>query len=174
MKKHLISILIGLVVVVGVIFISNNGIAHANPGFFGIQVSTAVATSTLKQIIPGTATSTLVFDSYGSGQQYVPDSLALLLQATASSTSSTVQVAFQFSQDGIDWYTNNPFLGTATTTQYINNPFIYQFTAVSTATNTDMLSTPVPTRYVRAVISAVGANSQIWATFVPKKQISSY
>ena len=148
-------------------------ITLANPYFFGIQNSTAVATTTVSQIVPGSATTTLVFDSNANGQQYIADTVSFLIQTTASSSAAVTNINFQFSQDNIDWYDYNPLLGTATSTEQIQNPFVYQIRALGTTRDNDLLTIPVPTRYARAVISAVGTSSTVWASFIAKKQIGN-
>jgi len=145
-------------------------VAHANPSFFMPIQSTAAATSTVSQIIPGTATTTLVFDSMLNGRPYAADSAVLLLQVTASSTSSVVNVAYQYSYNGADWYSDNLFMATTTATMSATTVNSYTWTLASTATTSKALSAPVPVRYTRAVISASGANSFIWAAFAPKQE----
>lgn len=146
-------------------------IAHANPSFFYAPTSTAAATSTVSQIIPGVATTTVLFDSYATGRPYALDSATLFLQTTASSTSSIVNIAYQFSQDSIDWYDNDlvPASSTPSIVQ-IQGTNSYSWTALNTARNSKAVNLPTPTRYVRAVISAAGANSFIWASIIPKQQ----
>lgn len=148
-------------------------VSLANPSFFGIQSMTATATTTVASIAPGTATTTLTFDSFSSGQQYAGDSVTLLLQSTGSSTAAVVNVNFQYSQDNVDWYNLNPLLGTATTSVNISSALTYSFTPATTSIQKNAIATPVPTRYIRAVITATGTSSTVWASFIAKKQIGN-
>jgi len=145
----------------------------ANPYFFGIQTSTATATTTVASIAPGTATTTLVFDSFANGQQFAGDFATLLLQSTGSSTAAVVNVNFQYSQDNVDWYYYNPLFGTATTSVNISSALTYSFTPASTSLQKNAIGTPIPTRYVRAVITASGTSSTVWASFIAKKQLGN-
>lgn len=180
--------------------------AHANSSYFSIYAKTATATSTLVYQTPGTATTTLIYDSYQcqtAGSSYcnttgsnevgtqnfmAADLATLLLQFTASSTSSKLNVALEYSDDGIDWYQASPAsipLGYASTTLPVSLTPVPQYVwafASSTLGGAGVVSTnqidtraiPVetPVRYIRAVFTCAlgGANCAVWAEFVPKKQ----
>lgn len=168
------------------------GKVQANPTGFTKTAQSAVATTTFALLTPGTGTSTIVYDSYGingtneaqSGSTFAADTATLLVQFTASSTSSKLKVSYEYSQDNVDWYADGVTnLFASSTTGVINlailNSFTWTFASTSlggagvSATNnlsTEILAVPTPTRYVRAVISVTGANAQVWAQFVPKKQ----
>lgn len=165
------------------------GVVHANPSYFAPQAKTALATTSPAYILPGTATSTVTYDSFNtdgtnesSGPQnpIAANSATLLVQFTASSTSSVLNVAIERSDDGIDWYQDNlSALATTTPAQNIGVPTSYTWTyATSTIggvvnpTNRlgKSLFIQTPTRYTRAVFTAVGANSAVWAQFVPTKE----
>lgn len=166
--------------------------AHANPTGFAKPAMTAVATTSPAVMNPGTGTSTVVYDAYGingtnesqSGSTYVADSAILLVQFSASSTASKLKVAYEYSQDGIDWYQDGVVAQLASTTPgvmpvSVPNSFTWTFASTSvggaavTANNSvSTLALPVatPTRYVRAVISDTGNNAMVWAQFIPKKE----
>jgi len=171
MNKSFKFLLVAVIAIVTVLSVAK--VTLANPSFLGIQTSTAPATSTVSQIVPGSATTTLVFDSYSSGQQYIADTVSFLIQTTASSSAAVTDIRFQFSQDNVDWYDYNPFLVTATTTQQIQNPFTYEVRALGTTRDNDLLTIPMPTRYARAVITATGTSSAVWASFIAKKQVGN-
>lgn len=177
------------------------GTARANPSFFGAQAKTSTSTTTPTFQTPGTASSTVVYDSYGiNGSNQVTtsggkaqtistsDTAELLVQFTASSTSSKLNINVEYSDDGFDWYqntfTNVPGYATTTTVQFFVNT-IPQFTwpfasstpglgALSPSNNLDTraFQIPVPTRFARAIITCGlgGTNCAAWAQWVPKKQ----
>lgn len=165
-------------------------IAHANPSFFAPQAVSATATSTLTYIIPGTATTTIVYDAYnlnGTNQSSPSDSVAadgvtLAVQLTASSTNTALAINLEYSQDNIDWYQSE--LSTQATTTPVQNVTIAQSYLWAFASTTPGMGAPAgtrqmkvisvqtPVRYVRAVFTIpVGStNGAIWAAFIPKKQ----
>lgn len=170
--------------------------AHANPFYAGTRAVSAAATTTVSYLTPGLATSTVVYDSYeangtnqaNGGNQTLPDSLAVLVQGNASSTLTTLTLACEFGLDNpasglIDWY-QNEVLGATTTNAGVQNisvpnsmSFTYASSTVGGTAGTGSTSRfakafvcPVPTRYVRAVISDTGAGASVWTALVPKKQ----
>lgn len=173
--------------------------AHANPFYVGSKAKTAVATSTVSYMTPGTATTTFIYDSYevngtnetNAGNVTLPDSVALLLQGNASSTATALSVSCEFGDDeinaagivSIDWYQNGVISGTTTNSGIQNigapNSFSYVFASTSfggaavlgnASRFAKVVVCPAPTRYMRAVISVTGANTSVWGAFVPKKQ----
>lgn len=102
---------------------------HANPNAFTRKQS-ASATTTLAYMTPGTATTTAIIDcQQGGSSSFGCDSGALMLQFTASSTSSTLLVNEEYAQgisgvdcvatpNACDWYEGNQSVinGLATTT----------------------------------------------------------
>lgn len=170
--------------------------AHANPLQFKPTVQTASASSTPAGafqgnfMTPGTATSSLAFDSYAAGQPFVTDQAALLLQFVSSSTASQVNINLEYSQDGVDWYQDggtfeNAF---ATSTKPFNLAQVNQYILPSStstvpglglpsatgATTTRAILVKTPTRFVRAVFSIPGGfgNGAIWSQWVPSRQIN--
>lgn len=171
--------------------------AFANPFYVGTKAKTALATTSVAYLTTAIATSTYIYDSYeqngtnqtNGGNITLPDSVAVLLQGSASSTLTTVSVSCEFGDDTapngvIDWYQND-VLGATTTNPGVQNisginSFTFTFAsstmggAASNATNQTRYQKavlcPVPTRYVRAVISVTGGNASVWSVIVPKKQ----
>lgn len=187
MKKTLISIIAAFMAIFGAA-----GTAFANPSGFATATSTAAATTTLKYMTPGTATTTTpVYDAYAQttngGFTTKADYAALLLQFTASSTNSTLNAAVEYSQDGIDWYRNfliDPNqIGTTTVnaTFALLNPFSFSWKFASSTTikgvgytnadqSTAALLIPTPLRYTRVVFAETGANGAVWASLIPIKE----
>lgn len=175
-----------------VIFLSFSAalITHANPGGFPPGARSATATSTVTVLTPTVGTSTVVYDAYNingtnqgtTGVTTDTDSASLLVQFTASSTASKLKIAFEFSQDGVDWYADglSVELASSTTGTIVDNsPDFISWTFASTSLNagpiggsyaSELFNAPTPTRYVRSVITVSGANAMVWAQFVPKKQ----
>ena len=162
----------------------------ANPTLFYSAAQSATATSTLKYMTPGTATTTVVYDTWAQlgtnqtsdGNRYIPDSVTLKEYLKASSTATVLVTNVEYSDDNIDWYQNN--LDTyAAGAIAIAAPNTYTWTfATSTiggvlnGDGTDVgakvISLKVPTRFIRVVLSLTGANGGVWVQLLPKKQIS--
>ncbi len=147
--------------------------AHANPS--DLNLSNTTATTTVSFVVVGTATSTETYDSYGGGvgEPNASDGATLFVQMAASSTSSVLGIQLQYSQNGIDWFDDDLLqLTNATTTQATNVAVANSYTwkAAGTATTSKAFNVPTPTRYVRAVISATGANAAVWKVIIAKKQ----
>lgn len=179
MKKYLYSIL-GLVLAGSLGFAI---VAKANPSYFSPTIVSAIATSTVSFLTPGTGTTTLQYDTYNTGNTYKTNTAALLTQFTGSSTSAILGISFEYSQDGIDWYKNYVIdpNGQSTTTPSITfgppssiswkyATVVIGSSTVATATSTAVITVPTPTRFVRAVYSMTGANGAIWDEWVPNKE----
>lgn len=161
--------------------------AHANPGGFPPGAKTANATTTVAYVGIGLATSTVTYDAYNISGTNEPttgvvsdtDSASLLVQFAGSSTSAVLNISYEFSQDGIDWYRDSTSISTSTIPENVNlaNSLSWTFTgtpsggiAGTVATTSRIFTVLTPTRYVRAVFSLTGAAGAVWAQFVPKKQ----
>ncbi len=163
MKK--ISIIIGVAAILAI-----TGIVSANSSFFLPNTPTAAATTSLSYMGIGTATTTLSYDSFQGGQYRATDKTAVLVQFVASSTSSVLGVDVQYSQDGIDWYSDNVNTATTSISQVLDTSNRYTWKASGTATSSKIFTISTPTRYFRAVFSMTGAAGGIWAQFVPQRQ----
>ncbi len=198
MTKNLSSSLTVLAAAIVLAAFSYVGFAYANPFFRAssaqtstASVSTLGATSTKTYMTPGTATSTPVYDSFevngtnqrNTGDSTVPNSVAIVLDGVASSTSTTVNVTCEFSDNwngtNGDWYQNEIITATSSPQQTINTPASYTFVGVSSSVGGALVGSlrfqklvqcPVPLRYARAVISVTGANASMWSAIVPLKQ----
>lgn len=174
--------------------------AFANPFFTGGKSQTATATTSPTFMTPGTATTTLIYDSYeqcgtnqtNTGNLTIPNSLAFMLNGNASSTGTSVNTVFEFSDNyncltgNGDWYQNDivdastTFSGQQSVTTGNSYLFAYASTTPGGAAvpanwtrfQKMMLVQQVPTRFVRAIISlpAGSTNASVWGQFVPKKQ----
>lgn len=163
--------------------------------YFSGTVQTATATSTPAYMTPGTATSTLVYNTYtntnvatatpsGSNAPSTATSVTLLGQLTGSSTSAVIKITPEYSFDGIDWYQGYGLLGlyaTSTpnpTLSYSNVDSLtipFASTTVGGASGTQSIdhfaiTIPVPTKDVRFVVTLTGANAAFWGQVVPTKQ----
>lgn len=185
MNKTIISTFVALAMLFG-----TTGVALANPSTFNSATSTAAATTTVKYMRPGVATTTVpTFDAYSqtfAGSSYKADFAVLLIQFTASSTLSTLNGAFEYSADGIDWYRNflidpNQVATSTGSTFGLVNPFSFQMKFASSTTiggvaytnanmTTAALLVPTPLRYTRIVLSEIGANGAVWASLLPIRQ----
>lgn len=167
-------------------------IAHANPTFWASSASTATATTSVAYITKGAATTTTpVYDSYsvnGTNQTNTnnnqsAESAVMLLRLTASSSATTLNISFEYSQDKVDWYQDNlQVQQNGTTSQQIAiqtaNTYSWVFASstiggdanIGSTTMTKAITVPTPTRYVRPVFTMTGANGAIWAVILPKKQ----
>lgn len=161
-------------------------LAHANDSIFPLVVKTQIATTTLDYLTPGTATTTLTYDSYKAGLTKT-DALALLTQFTASTTGATLLINEEFSQDGVDWYqsTQPNVFGNSTTTLPVSLTPVPQYSwtfasstpglgAVSSSNNLDsrILMVTSPLRFIRFIFTMKigGTNGAIWSEIVPAKQ----
>lgn len=163
--------------------------ASANPLQTAPTTQTSTATTSPAYMTAGNATSTLLFDSYGSGTPKISDQATLLIQFSASSTVSVLNTNLEYSQDGIDWYQDGGVMENnfATTTKPFSitqvNQFSLQF-ASSTAglpankltdsTTTRAIFVRTPTRFVRAVFTLpVGSTpGGVWAQWLASRQVS--
>jgi hypothetical protein len=166
------------------------GMAHANPSSFANGVTTGNAASTSPAYMtPGAGTSTTpVFDAYAQtmsgGATSKVDQAALLVQFTASSTTSVLNIAVEYSQDAIDWYRNyiiDPTQVGTTTALGIGTPFSTTWKFASSSVggavvpansnrSTATILVPTPLRYTRIVASMTGANGAVWMQLVPIKE----
>lgn len=162
------------------------GIAFATPLFTGQRASSATATTSVVYMTPGTATTTVVYDSYervGTNQTntsnlVIPNTVAVAVQGVSSSSVSVLNIACEYSYDNIDWYQNDIYPATTTGAQPISAALSYSMTFASSTLGgvsngnkfAKIVTCPVPTQYVRAVLTNTGANLSVFATIVPTKQ----
>lgn len=158
-------------------------VAKANPSFF-IRAQSSTATSTVTSVNPTNsvfATTTLVYDT-GVATAGSTDRATLAVQYTGSSTLSAMNIALEYSQDGIDWYGDRlSNHGTSTVAESLvqTTSYVMGFSSTTqggalgtTGRTTRLIDVPTPTRYVRAIFTNVpGALfGSYWAEFVGKRQ----
>lgn len=164
------SIVGGAVVAALGIALSFAAFAHANPSYFVPTVQTAAATSTASYMTPGTATTTLTYDTFNAGNNYKTNSATLLSQFAAS-TTPTFNINLQYSQDGIDWYADNLNVFAAGAIAVIT-PNSYTLAATASSTF-KAININTPVRFVRVQYSiASGGNGAVWGQIVPNKEIA--
>lgn len=161
--------------------------AHANQSSFCIGNSTSGATTSPTFMTPGTATTTLSLTNTISRCTDRSTALTesyLLIQFTASSTNSQLNINLEYSMDGIDWYQNSLSDQATTSPQRsiaVAQTYAWKFAsstpglpAGSASTNRDarIIKVESPTQWVRAVfaLNPGGANGAVWAIFIGKQE----
>lgn len=164
MKKYLIAIAI-----LG--FISGfTYTVKANPVFLPPTTQTATATSTQVQVHPTVAAATLLYDAYQVGNPTAAEGAALLIQATASSAPSTINITFQYSQDGVDYYGDGYKFGTTTNPINVSTVKSIFWNPGTTATSSRIVDFYTPTRYTKVSVTGTVATTSVWMQIVPQKQ----
>jgi hypothetical protein len=143
-------------------------LAFANQSGFPPTAATGAATTTVAYMTPGTATTTVTY--------------------AGSSTSATLNVNEEYSQNNIDWFQGSQTLvnGNSTTTlpdsltpvpqyQYAfasSTSGLGAVTNANSATTSLAISIPTPSRYIRLIFSLKigGTNGAVWALVLPKKE----
>lgn len=166
-KKVIVSALVLVALIIG----GWVGIAHGNPIGFVSACATSAASSTTSGIAT-TSSVILSCDAY----TFTPrafEGATLLLQAS-SSPGAIVNVAFQYSQDGLDWYEDDLLNSSSTIAQgtSIAGSSTYSWVKVGGAVQMKALNVPTPVRYVRAVFTGGQSTSTIFAQIIPKRQQS--
>jgi hypothetical protein len=169
-------------------------VAFANPSYFGPGVTTnSAASTTPAYMTPGAATTTTpVYNSYAQningGLHFKADKATLGVQFLASSTNSTLNIAVEYSNDGVDWYRDftldSNAMGTTTTPYNLSIPHTMSWKFASSsvgglgvAANNNMstayLIIPTPAKYTRVVFSCAigGTNCGVWAELTPIREM---
>jgi hypothetical protein len=182
MKINHIRILPVILSVIGVILVASFMVAtsaHANPSSYK-RAQSAAATTTLSYLSPGVASTTLAtLDAIGGNNFAIGGTASLLLQLTGSTTVSTLYatttyaVAFEYSQDGVDWYADELRTSSAATTTVLRQRNIAGVAIATTTPTKLIISVPTPTRYVRPVITipADSTNGAVWGEWVAQKEV---
>lgn len=169
MKKIIIASV--SLVLIGVIFIGIK--VDANALFFLPTVTSSAATSSPSYITTAgvNASATTTFDAYANGSPRAANYATVFSQFVASSTSSVFTVRIQYSQDGVDWYSDFINISTTTNPTNIATEKSYTFTAVSTATTSKAFKVETPTRYMRVVNNVSGAAGGVWTQIIPTREV---
>lgn len=160
--------ILAMILAVAAIFVATS--VHANPLFFVPTTQFSAATTSPAYLSVGGTSTTTSFDSYATGQPLAINKGVLLIQNTASSTSSVLGIAVQYSQDNIDWYQDNLPIATTTALSNISTANTYTWTAQGTAVSLKAIALNFPTRYVRVVFTSTGAAGAVWWQFVPQRE----
>ena len=155
-------------------------VAMANPSVFPAPIKSTAATTTPYAYLgvtgnaspvaaQATTTAINVYNSTANPSSSNFDKNYLMVQMAASSTSSRLNVRFQFSTDGIDWYDDN-LTATSSPTNDIRTPRSFDWYAQVTATTSKIIEVPTATSYVRAVFTSYTASSTIWYQWGPTRQ----
>lgn len=184
----IIGLVLAIILLAGVVAVK------ASPSAFLPTTQSASATTTVSYLTPGTATTSLIYDSFSinnSGsvnKTQLTDMATLFIQLAASTTATKLNINLEYSQDGIDWFQDGGNIqnGFATTSKPFDIGQVSQYNfsfASSTAglggaatigTTTRAISVRVPTRYLRAVYSLAigGGNGAVWSQIIPSRQFN--
>ena len=157
------------------------GIAYANPSVFNPAVVTAVATTTVAYITPGTATTTLVLPSLQGSKN---DKALVTFQYTASTTAVQLSARVESSFDNVEWYTQN-VITTANATSTTMADQVYTFNMATSSigdfggsgtanrlTKSFVVDTQAPYTRVKFYAPIGGGNGALWASITPVKEIA--
>lgn len=168
MKKIVITL--SIAILIGIV---SFGTVKANKSYFVPPVQTSTSTTSPQFIGIGTLASStpVILDAYAYNATAL-DSAALLVQSVASTSASIQRLVIEYSDDGIDWFSNA--YGTSTQGFTIRDTdFIFHtITGNGSASTTSfILNVPTPTRYVRAIMVAKTASSSVWMKFISKREM---
>lgn len=164
MKKTIITIFALIALLIG-------GSVLANQSYFSAGTKSATATTSVVYMTPGTATTTITYNTYAGGNTQKTDGAIVLVQSIASTSASVQTINVQYSMDGIDWFSLTNTNASTSPTQILDNALAYTLTGNATASTTRRaVFLETPTRYVRVVVSATTGNSSIWGWILPWKE----
>lgn len=183
-----VAVVIVLVVMSLVVFASHP--AQANPTGFSCPAygPNGIASTSISYMTAGTATTTLVYDTYcvagsnqpNNGNTNATNLLSLLTQFNASSTASILGITAEYSQDGVDWYQDN-YIASSTLGAYpIALPNSYSWTFASSTIKGlpnagnlvgKLTRLYAPTRYIRVVYTLTGTAGAVWGEILPIKEL---
>lgn len=169
-NKILVIGLVGVIAIFGAITAYK---VDANALFFLPTATSSSATSSPSYLTTSgaNATATTTFDAYSNGSPRAANGATILTQFVASSTSSVFTMRVDYSQDGIDWYSDSAVSQQSTTTvMNIAANATYSYTAASTATTSKAVLVKTPTRYMRVVYTVAGAAGAAWTQIVPTRE----
>lgn len=192
MKKYIkqisiVAILI-IVLVAGYVLLPSNDVIAAKTvfnvkPFLTVGTTTPITSNGTFAHLKGgfSTTTTPILDSYASGTYGALDSATLLVQLTATSTPPTLKWRYEYSQDAVDWYSEDIELTTnASTTVHVRDfaEHSWVFTPSTAGPNSSTRSlkkidVKTPLRYVRAVfyLPSDSSNAAVFTQWVSKNQI---
>ena len=183
MKTNIIRILVPLalclmaIAVIAVMVIVKT--ASAQPSTITFE-TTAIATTSVAYLVSGTGSTIFQFDNpvFGSGKianMQGVDSVSLYVQGAASSTATSFSILPQYSNNGLDWYSNG--IATSSTAGgafALASSTVYTWIPGTTATTSMVLNLPVvPAQHERVVVSANGAAGAVYMEVDLKKNPST-
>ena len=163
----------------------------------GLTGSISSASTSPCYMTPGTATTSIIFDSYQNTQgsntarnTFGTKSAALMFQLYGSSTASIINLAVERSQNGVDYYADSyAFVATSTGVFNLSNSNLnsYVLTFASSTlkgeaivgdetTMTRIIRIETPTRFTRVVFTSASStilgpkNTAIWGEMVPIRE----
>lgn len=167
MKKYIL--ISSLVITLSLVAFLN---VKANSAFFLPTITTATATSSPAYLSTSgaNASATTTLDAYTNGVPRAADKATILVQYVASSTSSVFTSRVEYSQDGIDWYSDSINVSTTSSAVNIASTRTYTFTAPVAGTSSKAFTVQTPTRYMRVVHTVAGAAGAAWTQIVPTRE----
>lgn len=175
MKKKIIFAASLIALFVAIFVGSNIQKAEANPLSFTPSIYYPAQATTTLVYLSSSGTASFNYDTYYAGSStpsgFKTDGATLLLQTTASSTSSVYTVSYNFSQDGQEYYADNISQPATTSTFSLGGAYNYKLFAVGTTRAFNAIPVPTPTRFVKVTVTASGAPGAFWAQLVPAKQV---
>lgn len=172
--KYFAAAIVGMLVALGALaaFVSST---QANQLYFPITTTSATATTTAAFLTSSGQATSSALDAYQASVTNALDGLSLFVQFAASSTSSSLNIRFQYSYNNIDWYDDSVsqavgVISTTTMTASLQPYLSYQWPAYTVATSSKILPVPTPMRYVRAVFTESGAAGAFWYGWQPVRQ----
>lgn len=161
--------------------------AYANPSQTPpIKSLNNTASTTQVYMTPGTATTTLTYDSFSVSTDTKFDQVTIAMQVHASGTPVTVKFRVEDSYNGIDWYPRSTTITTGTTTIVSGSFSEY---SIQIATSSDLLggtgavlgvttrvhqevTVDTPMRYSRYIfyLPPGSGNAALWAVAVPVRE----
>lgn len=205
-RKNPLLVLLTVSVIFCASLLIGANFAHSNPNFFLVQNNgiAVTATTTVAYMTPGAATTTYYMNTDLYASKGV-NQLEFVLQVIGSSTpfasltsTTTVNVAFEYAQsngdcitnpNACDWYSDTT--GDIASTTYsglsITAPKVHTLTlgtntinglpVATTSPTRRAIDVPMPTRYVRAVVTlptfngaVLNTNGSVWGAFIAKKE----
>lgn len=166
MKKYVISSIFALALIAG---LGAYQTAKANPIFFPPPTSSAAATTTQTAVAAGATVVLTSYDSFANYSTTGAEGVTFLIQNTPAA-NAVLNLKFQYSDDGVDWYEDNVNVSTTTNVIALTAPVTFTWTPGTTATSSKAFMIKTPTRFVRPVASSTTAANNLWVRFVPTKQ----
>lgn len=161
MKKVLYTLIVVALLFLGYFVSRKTDHVKAVESYFYRVNTTATTTATF--MTPGTATSTLTMNTWNV------DKADVWIHFIASSTASTLQWQYQYSNDNVTWYNEDYTIAPTTlgvaTFEHASTTITHRWTPGTTATSTKVVTIPdISSNFKRAVFSLVigSANGRLW------------